>query len=290
LSRPSLLDHPPPHRPEVLMLSFLGTFVKPLGRPPIPARVFIDVLDELGVTEGATRRALARMTHKDLLLAQPSGRNRLFTPSARALALLANGAERVAAEEPFKHPEPVWTLLAFTMPETRRDIRHQLRSRLLWAGFGPLRDGLWIAPGAVDAEALLADLGLGTEGQLPWAFTADPIRPTELPSLIRRVWDVDHIHDEHQHFLDRWANGIPENLGPMAARTLLVADWLRLLRTDPGLPAEYLCDDWPAKRSASTYRYTIEELRQPSEHELTETLLAQVSGRSNTPLGKPALA
>jgi DNA-binding transcriptional regulator PaaX len=268
-------DRGAPHRAEALVLSFLGTFVLQIKRDAIPARVFIEVLGELGVGEGAVRRVLARMVERGLLLRELSGRNMLFAPSAQATAVLAQGAERVGSPAPFGHADSNWTLLAFTMPESRRDLRHQLRSRLLWAGFGPLRDGLWIAPGSVDVEPLLADLSLdSTEGDLPWAFAASPLPPTQLALLIRRVWDVGRIREDHERFLARWSAGGPDDIGPMAARTLLVADWLRLLRTDPGLPTQHLSPDWPAEQSARTYNDVLARLR-PASGRAFEAALAR---------------
>jgi DNA-binding transcriptional regulator PaaX len=256
------------------VLSLLGTFGLQIKRRAIPARLFIDVLGELGVGEGAVRRVLARMVERGLLLRELSGRNMLFAPSAQATAVLAQGAERVGSPAPFGHADSNWTLLAFTMPESRRDLRHQLRSRLLWAGFGPLRDGLWIAPGSVEVEPLLAGLSLdSTEGDLPWAFTASPLPPTQLTLLIHRVWDVPRIRAEHERFLARWSTGGPD-MGPLAVRTLLAADWLRLLRTDPGLPTQHLSPDWPAERSLHTYRAVQAGLR-PASDRAFETALAR---------------
>jgi hypothetical protein len=45
-----------------------------------------------------------------------------------------------------RHWDGRWTLLSFTLPEFWQRQRHELRTRLLWAGFGPLQGGLWIAP------------------------------------------------------------------------------------------------------------------------------------------------
>jgi DNA-binding transcriptional regulator PaaX len=268
-------DVGPPHRAEALVLSFLGTFALQIKGGVIPARVFIDVPGELGVGEGAVRRVLARMVERGLLRREVSGRNMLFAPSGQARAVLAQGAERVGSPAPFGRADSNWTVLAFTMPESRRDLRHQLRSRLLWAGFGPLRYGLWIAPGRVDVEPLLADLSLdSTEGDLPWAFAARPLPPTQLTPLIRRVWDVPRIREEHERFLARWSAGGPDDIGPLATRTLLVADWLRLLRTDPGLPTQHLSPDWPAEHSARTSHDVLARLR-PVSGLAFETALAR---------------
>ena len=38
-----------------------------------------------------------------------------------------------------------WLLVVLRVPEQRRDVRHQARTQLAWAGFGSLGGGLWIS-------------------------------------------------------------------------------------------------------------------------------------------------
>lgn len=236
------------------MLAFMAALGLGPSRPAIPSRVLVEVLAELGTNVGAARRTLSRMVANDLLVREVAGRNTLFRPSERARGLLLAAWQRASAPAPFAQGDGSWTLLAFSMPETRRDVRHQLRARLLWAGLGPLRDGLWIAPGVIDVQDLLAGLPAAAGEDRPWAFVAQPSPPTDLDRLIRRVWDVEAIRAEHHRFLDCWSPPTSQSLSPMAAQTLLTADWLRLLRTDPGLPTTCLGTDWPADRSARAYQ------------------------------------
>jgi phenylacetic acid degradation operon negative regulatory protein len=56
---------------------------------------------------------------------------------------------------------------------------------------------------------------------------------------------------------------------------MLVADWLALLRVDPGLPRELLDDDWPADLSLSIYR----ELRARTTEPATREFAALVAHR-----------
>ena len=52
------------------------------------------------------------------------------------------------------------------MPETRREVRHQLRARLRWAGLGPLGQGVRVTPRADAVAAVRRILGdLGIESQ-----------------------------------------------------------------------------------------------------------------------------
>ena len=240
------------HRPQALLLSFLGGLVQGWDLPPIPAAVFLRLLGGLGVGEAAARATLARMTRRGLLDRTQQGRTACYSLSSAGDALLSRAGTRVTSRTPFDHGETEWTLLSYSMPESRRDLRHQLRATLTWAGFGGLRDGLWIAPGTVDVAAVFADAELTEAAGLAEWFLAAPLPGVDVPALIHRAWPVERIRQRHEAFLDTWEAG-PGPGDPLGRMTLLGADWLQLLRLDPGLPAAHLPPDWPAARSAAAY-------------------------------------
>jgi phenylacetic acid degradation operon negative regulatory protein len=241
------------HRPQALLLSFFGALVLDRGQPAIPSAVFLRLLGNLGVAEAAARATLNRMVRGGFLVREQSGRVARFALTPSAAELLRQGASRVAAEDPFDHPDGEWTLLSYSMPESRRDLRHRLRAALIWAGFGGLRDGLWIAPGRVDVGKVFADADLQEAIGLADWFAASPLPGTQIDAVIRRAWPVEEIRAEHERFLATWSGSVPTT-DPLGQLTLLGADWLQLLRTDPGLPAAHLPGGWPARESAALYR------------------------------------
>jgi phenylacetic acid degradation operon negative regulatory protein len=241
------------HRPQALLLSFLGGAVLDRGLPPIPSAVFLRLLDGLGVAQAAARATLARMTRRGLLDRTQVGRAAHYQLSPQAEDLVRRAGRRVSAVAPFEHPDGEWTLLSYSVPESRRDLRYRVRATLTWAGFGGLRDGVWIAPGTVDVAAVLADADLDEVARLAHWFTASPMPAVRVEAFIRRAWSVDRIRDRHDEFIRQWWAG-PAAGNPLEQITLLGADWLRVLRADPGLPARYLSADWPAAQSAAVYR------------------------------------
>ena len=63
------------------------------------------------------------------------------------------------------------------MPEQRREVRHQLRTQLAWAGFGSLGGGLWISPHVereAELEGIASDASAAeSESSAPsWASSA----------------------------------------------------------------------------------------------------------------------
>jgi len=258
-------------RPQALVFSFFGGLVRRRDLPPIPTAVFLRLFSELGVAPAAARATLARMTRNGLLERIPAGRAARYRLTEAADTLISKAAVRVDSPAPFEHPDGQWTLLSYSLPEARRDLRHRLRAALTWAGFGGLRDGLWIAPGRVDVGAVFADSGLTDVAGLADWFAASPLPGVQVEELIRRAWPVDRIRDEHERFIQRWRSWSAEE-DPLAQITLLGADWLRVLRADPGLPARFLGDGWPAAQSAATYRQCYQALLAAAERRLDREL------------------
>jgi DNA-binding transcriptional regulator PaaX len=252
------LDRMPPpgaaaHRPQTLLLSFFGGVILDSGLPPLPSMILLDLLGDLGVGEAAARATLKRMTQRGLLSRAQVGRSAEYSLTALAEDVLREARERVNSPAPFEHAEGEWTLLSYSVPESRRDLRHRVRARLTWAGFGGLRDGLWIAPGTVDVSAVLGRSDLVEAAGLADAFAARPLPGTDLDRLVHRAWDVPAIRRAHLAFIADWSRP-PRVAGSLAQLTVLGADWLSLLRTDPGLPASHLGADWPAATSTAIHR------------------------------------
>lgn len=240
------------YRPQDMVFSFFGGVVRGRDLPPIPTAVFLRLFGGIGVAEAATRATLARMTRKGLLERIQVGRGAHYRITPMADAVIRQAAERITAPNPFEHPDGEWTLLSYSMPESRRDLRHRVRSALTWAGFGGLRDGLWVAPGIVDVAEIFAQAGLAEVAVLADWFSASPLPGVQVEAFIRRAWQVDRIRERHDSFIHAWWAG-PDERDPLVQITLLGVDWLHVLRADPGLPARYLGADWPAATSAAVF-------------------------------------
>lgn len=263
-------------RPEQLLLAFLGELV--LGRDvaPVPSAVLVEVLAELGVGEAATRAALARMARRGLLHPVRSGRTVAYDLTPGSERVLRDAHGRIFAPDPFAPEGSGWTLVTFSVPESQRDLRHRVRAQLAWAGFGLLRDGLWIAPGEVDVAEVLGELAPDAPGLDLAAFRAVEVDGFSAARSVRTAWRLDDIRERHRAFQEQWAGWPPDpSRGPSTAvcdLTALVADWLALLRAVPRLPAEHLAADWPSAASVSLFRARHQALAGPARAELARRL------------------
>jgi phenylacetic acid degradation operon negative regulatory protein len=243
-------------RPQTLMLTLLGRYL--LGREvAVSAASVIEVFGRVGVGEHAARSTLTRMVNRGLLLRQRHGRAMYFGLTARSERILADGETRLwKAGAVNRDRDGGWTLLGFSLPESWQKQRHELRSQLSWAGFGPLFNGLWIAPGRVAVEEIVGSLGLESHVK---AFHATTLPGTDVDQMIRETWDLEAIAAPYHAFVERWRRAEADleaetgGRDPLAVKLVLDSDWLQVIRDDPRLPVGHLPADWPAAEAEALF-------------------------------------
>lgn len=263
-------------QPKQLLLAFFGEHVFDDSIGPVRASVLIGVLEGAGVGAPATRATLDRLVRSEILVRSRNGREIQFSLTEHGMAVLGEATHRVRGPRPFDPQGEGWTLVTFSIPEGQRTLRHRLRSTLTWEGFAPLRDGLWLAPGEVDLCGSLEPLRQDLPPNTVVAFHARELADFPIGESVRAAWDIEAIRREHLAFIETWAEPAGAELASSAltARTMLVADWLALLRADPRLPRDFMDAHWPADRSAEVYRRMHERLADASTAEFAALVTA----------------
>ncbi|GHB58985.1 hypothetical protein GCM10010306_060590 [Streptomyces umbrinus] len=154
-------------------------------------------------------------------------------------------------------------------------MRHQVQGRLSWAGFGTVQANFWVAPGRIDVEELLADIFPAETLGLVQAFHGTPTSPNSPQQLVHTAWKPEALRQAHLAFLTHWETADPPPGEALSQLLLLIDDWGRLLRTDPGLPAAYLDEDWPAERSTRTFQRLDTQLGPLADEQLQRLMGAQ---------------
>ncbi len=256
-------DDTPGQRPQALMLTFLGEYLLDRGLCVYSGSI-IDVLGRVGVSEHATRSTLTRMVNKDLLRRQRHGQRMYFGLTDRTARILTDGQHRLRRTGAVNRDwDGTWTLLGFSLPGAWHRERHDLRSQLSWAGFGPLQGGLWIATGTQHVDAIVASLGLQAHVRV---FHARTNHLTDVDEMIRDAYDLDGLAARYETFLDRWeptTGGAPAD--PLATKLRLVTDWLQIIRRDPRLPVRHLPPHWPAIRAQDLFHQLDTKLHRPAQ-------------------------
>lgn len=221
---------------------------------PISTANYIDILGRAGISHHASRLILSRMVDRGYLHRIRDGRMAYWAATDLALAFARRQQARTFPKNA-PMDEGVWTILSYSIPESRRKDRDRLRKRLEWDGFGLLRDGVWIAAGDRELTGVLDPAAEDEVGQFIEVFTAYPKR-LDMEAMIARAWDLDGLRERHAEFLRDWdvPNPAPMAVDALGRNLLLITRWRKLIRGASRLPQEYLAEDTLAQRCSHLFR------------------------------------
>lgn len=231
-----------------VLLTVLGEYVLPRRRA-VWQETLVAALGSLGYTEHAARQALARSARAGWLTTERRGRRARLSLSERSIELLRAGAERIYSfGEPWRWDER-WLVVVVRVPEDRRQVRHQLRTRLAWAGLGSLGGGVWLTPHVEREAELVTAVGGGPTAEVT-SFRAELGAFGDPHRVVRDAWDLDRVREQYDAFLEDFGRVRPASPGAcFRLQTLLVHAWRKFPFLDPDLPAELLPAGWPRRRA-----------------------------------------
>ncbi|MGW0631543.1 PaaX family transcriptional regulator [Streptomyces sp. NPDC002758] len=255
------------HAPRSLIVTLYGAYGRFMPGP-VPVAELIRLLAAVGVDAPSVRSSVSRLKRRGLLLPARTAQSAAgYELSPEARQLLDDGDRRIYAAAP---PEDEgWVLAVFSVPESERQKRHVLRSRLAALGFGTAAPGVWIAPARLYEETRHTLCRLALAPYVDF-FRGEHLGFAPTVEAVARWWDLAAIAKEHEAFLDvhapvlhawrRRADTPPEE----AYHDYLLAldSWRHLPYTDPGLPTRLLPANWPGARSAEVFRALHERLRE----------------------------
>ncbi len=236
-----------------MLLTVLGEYV--LRRPEgVWQESLVAGLAALGYKEQTARQALARSAGDGWLRTERRGRRARVFLAEDTAAMLQTGARRIYAfGDPWEW-DGRWLLVVLRVPEQRRHVRHQLRTRLAWAGFGSLGGGLWISPHVARESELGTAMTNGSGAEL-LAFEARLGEVGEPARVLRAAWDLERVAEQYRAFIADFKSLRPRSpQASFAAQTTLVHAWRKFPFLDPDLPSELLPRHWPRGRAHDLFR------------------------------------
>lgn len=241
--------------PRDRILDLFGSFIRDFGGWIAVADLLV-LLESLGIGETSGRSALSRMKRQGEIVQTKRGSARGYALTESSEEWFVDGTARIMSGPP-NESEDRWVLAAFTVPENARNVRYRIRTRLQDLGFGQLSGGLMIAPAAISEETVRAlqraDL---TEYVDLWQSRHIGFLPLE--ELVASAWDLESIAEAYRSYLTL-AGGVeadPPAADEEAGFVRYIAHinaWRELPFMDPGIPAQYLPEDWPAKQARATF-------------------------------------
>lgn len=235
-----------------LLLTVLGEFVLPREEAAWTGAL-IAGLAEVGVEEKSARQALWRTAAEGLLSAEREGRRVRWRLTAAGDHLLQSGTERIYGfgQQPAAW-DGRWLVLAVSVPETQRQLRHRLRTRLTWAGLGSPMPGLWVTPDAVKEKEVAAAIEeLGVES---FSFTGPFGQIGDQQRVVEQAWSLEAVQRRYLEFVDEVSSiRVSTTAEAFRAQVGLVQEWRRFPFLDPALPSELLPTSWPGRSAAQLF-------------------------------------
>ncbi|MFE5208944.1 PaaX family transcriptional regulator C-terminal domain-containing protein [Streptomyces sp. NPDC056600] len=261
--------------PRSLIVTLYGAYGRHLPGP-LPVAELIRLLAAVGVDAPSVRSAVSRLKRRGMLVPARTATGAAgyeLSPGARQL--LEDTGRRVHAAP---SDEEDWLLAVFSVPETERQQRHVLRTRLARLGFGAAAPGVWIAPARVHEETRHSLSRLGLESYVD-LFRGDHLGYTPTEQAVARWWDLDAIAVRYQDFLARHTGMLraweqrEDTPAEEAYRDYLLAldAWRELPYADPGLPPRLLPPDWPGPRATALFHALRDRLREGASRFVTPT-------------------
>lgn len=254
-------------RPRSLIVTLYGAYGRELGGW-ISVADIITLLRHCGVDEPSVRSAVSRLKRHNVLESEQRDGRAGYSLAAAGWEILTDGDHRIFQRYTASLDEG-WVLAVFSVPESERQKRHMLRSRLTWLGFGNVSPGVWIAPAYLyeDVRQALVRLDLASYVEL---FRGEYLAFDDLKASASTWWDLDALRCMYEDFLStftplltRWED-LAKPCGEAFGDYLrALTDWRRLPYLDPGLPVELLPSDWPGEAAADLFKRLESLLHEP---------------------------
>jgi len=239
-----------------LVFDLFGGYVLQEGGS-IGLRPLTRLLGLFGVSDDTVRVVMSRLRRQGWFTTSRQGRQVTYAPTARLVALLAEGSERIYLRA-IGAWDGQWHLVIYQVPETARASRDRLRTRLAFLGYGPLAPSTWVSPHAHDRliDAAAADEPLARVEVLA-ARSRGAAADRE---IARQCWDLEALDSQYRQWLRSWeprlrryARRRPEGTAALVERTRLLHGYRRFPFTDPDLPAELLPRRWAGHRAHEVF-------------------------------------
>jgi phenylacetic acid degradation operon negative regulatory protein len=229
----------------------------------------VRLMGDLGVEGHAVRSSVSRLKRRGLLRSMPRAGAAGYALSPTSLEVLREGDARIFGQHRATAKDG-WALVVFSVPETERDRRHELRTRLARLGFGTVAPGVWLAPGHLVGEVteVLTRRRLSSYVDI---FRADHLGYADLAAKVRQWWDLDALAAEYQQFIRgyqplarRISRRVPAGQQAFREYVSMLIAWQRLPYLDPGLPLELLPEQWAGVTAGDLFAELNEQLHAPA--------------------------
>ena len=135
-----------------------------------------------------------------------------------------------------------WRILSYEIPEKKRDLRDKLRREVSGWGLGPWHRSFWLTPHPI-IDNLKQLVSQKEEEQYIQAFEANHVFG-DRDILIEKVWQKSQLDKKYRELFKRWHDILSREGDKVQKYQSVVSEYVKILRQDPGLPAELIGQNW----------------------------------------------
>jgi phenylacetic acid degradation operon negative regulatory protein len=266
-------------QPRALIVTTYGLYAREAGGW-LSIGSLIKLMGEIGVEDPAVRSSISRLKRRGILLAEKVDGVAGYALSDQAREILREGDDRIFERRRAEADEG-WLIVVFSVPESEREKRHLLRSRLIRLGFGTVSSGVWIAPVHVEAEArrVLERAELSEYVDL---FRAEHVGFGQLREQVARWWDLEALETMYEDFVGVYGPVLAgwqrrrrvDAAAAFADYVRVLTHWRRLPYLDPGLTPELLPDEWSGAIAADVF-FGLQERLAQAAHRHVEAVVGR---------------
>jgi len=277
-----------------IIFDLLGDYIRYCGGE-IRLKTLVALGESVGVASPTMRVMVARMREEGWLDVRREGRESVYSMTRKCLRLLEEGRQRIFPDEPPPWSGE-WAMVIYTVAESDRPSREQLRRDLSWLGFGPLAPATWVSPHPLLAR--VAEIGAGLPNARLELLTMKAVDIAADRSIAARCWDLEGLNLDYAKFLQELRldvrnhrSGMLDGEEALRARINLVYSYRHFAYRDPGLPAELQPAGWLGEQARRLFRET-DKLLDPSVRDFYEavTRCPSIAAEKAAANGRPAAA
>jgi len=263
-------------KPRSIVFDLFGDYVRYQGDGEIRLRALTALLDCFDVGESTVRVVMGRLRKEGWFDSRREGRETVYALNDKSWRLLDEGRARIF--ERFEGPwDRRWRMVIYSVPETDRALREELRKELSWLGFGPLAASTWISPRdrLQEVEEHFADQ---TSIRMD-LLSCESSGLAQDRQMAARCWDLDALNADYQALLRQYRprmSGYRDGrLSPREAlveRMQLTHDYRLFPFRDPDLPEELVPAGWRGRQAHELFLEAHDRLKGPAEQYFREVV------------------
>jgi phenylacetic acid degradation operon negative regulatory protein len=271
--------------PNMAVFGLFGQYVLPRGGV-IWLGSLIQAMAVWGFSEAAARSAILRLKQTGAIEGQRGGRRTFCSLTEAGMHRLDMGGFRFSFS-PTRAWDGQWTVVIYSIPEERRELRDALRDSLRWWGFGLLAPGTWVS-----ARPLLPEMEQSWREMGVWdymdVFRSAYVGSGDPPAMVARAFpEVPTLAADYREYIAQSEQALRrleasrlEDRACFAIRLENLWGFYAVASEDPVLPPDLLPEDWPCLEAEELSVKIQRALAEPAER-FFETIYETIGSRGH---------